>query len=119
MKGNRVLLIKRSPKARFFPGKWEFPGGKAEYKEHPDKAIIRETKEEIGLSVKVIRPINITHFMSAGEHVVQINYLTKAKPGKVVLSHEHKDYEWVPKSRLKKVNTFEDVREAVKLVSGR
>jgi mutator protein MutT len=33
---------------------WEVPGGKVEYDEIPEQAVVRETKEETGLDVEVV-----------------------------------------------------------------
>jgi len=108
-----ALLIKRGKNEKAYPNEWELPSGKVEYKEHPDKAAVREVKEETGLDVKVIRPLTISHFVYGKRHCVQINYLVKAKNYKVRLSEEHDDYKWVPKNKIKKFKTFKDIKEAV------
>jgi mutator protein MutT len=36
-------------------GKWELVGGKIEWNETPEQAIIREVKEETGLDVEIVR----------------------------------------------------------------
>lgn len=35
--------------------KWEFPGGKVDFGETPEEAVIRECKEEISCDVRVVR----------------------------------------------------------------
>ncbi|MBF0479796.1 MAG: A/G-specific adenine glycosylase [Candidatus Omnitrophica bacterium] len=45
------LLIQQRPEKGLLAGLWEFPGGKIEAGETPLKAIIREIKEETGLTV--------------------------------------------------------------------
>ncbi|MDE0114687.1 MAG: (deoxy)nucleoside triphosphate pyrophosphohydrolase [Albidovulum sp.] len=44
----RVLLTKR-PEGKWMAGYWEFPGGKVEAGETPEKALIRELREELGI----------------------------------------------------------------------
>jgi 8-oxo-dGTP diphosphatase len=48
---NRVLLAQR-PAGKQLEGLWEFPGGKIDADERPEDALIRELREELGISVK-------------------------------------------------------------------
>jgi len=43
---------------------WDLPGGKIEYGEEPEQALIREVKEEINLSVKVGQSVGVWWFYS-------------------------------------------------------
>jgi 8-oxo-dGTP diphosphatase len=47
----RVLIAQR-PEGKAMAGLWEFPGGKIETGERPEETLIRELKEELGISVK-------------------------------------------------------------------
>lgn len=47
----RVLIAQR-PKGKQLEGLWEFPGGKIDPGERPEEALIRELKEELGITVK-------------------------------------------------------------------
>ncbi len=49
------LLGRRAP-GTFYPGYWEFPGGKVEPGETPRDALIRELHEELGLKVETAWP---------------------------------------------------------------
>jgi 8-oxo-dGTP diphosphatase len=46
----QVLLAQRPP-GKHYAGYWEFPGGKVEPGETPQAALVRELREELGLSV--------------------------------------------------------------------
>lgn len=48
----RVLITQRKPRA-FMPLRWEFPGGKVEPGESDAQALVREIKEELGVSINV------------------------------------------------------------------
>lgn len=47
----RVLIAQR-PEGKAMAGLWEFPGGKIEAGERPETALIRELKEELGITVQ-------------------------------------------------------------------
>lgn len=47
----RVLLAER-PAGKQLAGMWEFPGGKVDPGETPEAALIRELKEELGITVE-------------------------------------------------------------------
>ena len=52
-KGDRFLIAQRKADSFLEASKWEFPGGKVEFGEHPEETIIREIKEEIGIEITV------------------------------------------------------------------
>ena len=58
-RNGKLLVAKRSTKARLFPGQYELPGGKLEFGESVFDATIREVREETGLDIE------LTHFLGA------------------------------------------------------
>ena len=64
----QILLQKRSKNKKYFPNKWTFSSGLVISKETLDDAAIRETKEELGITIskndlKVLEEnINMTRF---------------------------------------------------------
>src|SRR4051794_6188778 len=60
--GKEILLSMR--KAPGVPGlheKWELPGGKIEFGETPEQAIVREIREELGITVAPTRLLPYLH----------------------------------------------------------
>jgi 8-oxo-dGTP pyrophosphatase MutT (NUDIX family) len=49
--GNRILLVHRSPRRRWYPGVWDMPGGHVEPGELPGVALARELREELGIDI--------------------------------------------------------------------
>lgn len=51
-----ILIARRNqPDIPEEQNKWEFIGGKINFGEDPEEALVREVKEECGLDVKVVR----------------------------------------------------------------
>lgn len=60
----KILMVKRDePEVEGAHLKWEIPGGKVDFFETPEQAIIREIKEETGVTVAIKRllPCVFTH----------------------------------------------------------
>lgn len=53
--GGKILFIKR--KTPVFKGYWALPGGRMKEGETAEEAVVREIKEETGLTVKVVEKI--------------------------------------------------------------
>ncbi|GGN87186.1 NTP pyrophosphohydrolase [Actinoplanes lobatus] len=49
--GNRILLVHRSPRKRWYPNLWDMPGGHVEPGERPAAALVREIHEELGITI--------------------------------------------------------------------
>lgn len=90
-----VLLTKR-PAGKPLAGLWEFPGGKVESCETPEHALIRELKEELGLSVTARRLIPLTFVSHAYPefHLLMPVFVCRRWQG-TVTAHEGQEIAWV------------------------
>jgi 8-oxo-dGTP diphosphatase len=70
-KNGKILIAQRLPDSRFEPNKWEFPGGKVDFGEHPKETLKRELVEELGVDV------NVGHQYALGSHVYHQNSLSR------------------------------------------
>jgi 8-oxo-dGTP diphosphatase len=106
----RCLLLKRSLSSKGNPGKWEYPGGKAEIGESFDAALLREVAEETGLT------ISLQHVAGAAESEMptrKVAYLimeARLESGQVCLSSEHDDYAWVAPQVLAEMDLADQFR---------
>jgi A/G-specific adenine glycosylase len=55
-KKGRILIDKRKPDG-LLGGLWEFPGGKVKRGESLEAALRREVREELGIGIRVVRPL--------------------------------------------------------------
>lgn len=102
MKDSKLLILKRRLNDVQKPSIWEIPGGRLEFGENPFDGLKREIKEEAGIDVDVLHPINIRHFeRDDGQTITLLIFLCKALNDGVVLSEEHSDFKWIPLDKCK------------------
>ena len=98
---NKILLSKR-PKKKHLSGFWEFPGGKVEEGETPEKALIREVKEELNIDIndKCIAPLSFSEFDYNNFQLLLLLYICRRWDG-VPMSMENNKLEWVKPNMLR------------------
>ncbi|MDE1846215.1 MAG: NUDIX domain-containing protein [Candidatus Micrarchaeota archaeon] len=110
--------------------KWLFPGGHIENNETPDEAVIREVKEETGLSLKlldygkiletpdVIKRLAIPFYSnlhSVGDHNHYCAfYLGNVENNKIIKNIESKEIKWFS---LEEIERLDNVPKNVKLMA--
>lgn len=96
-KEDKILILKRSPEKDFAPDSWEVVTGRLEKDESPVNGIIREVKEETGLHVDVVLPVDTGFFYRGSKEfpMVFISYYCKYLSGEVEIGWEHSEYKWV------------------------
>jgi 8-oxo-dGTP diphosphatase len=104
---DRRVLIAQRPPGKHMAGRWEFPGGKVAGAETEPEALVRELREELGISV-----ITCRHFMRLSheydDRIVELSlWLVDIFSGEAV-GLDGQELRWVAVDRLGE----EDILEA-------
>jgi 8-oxo-dGTP pyrophosphatase MutT (NUDIX family) len=97
-------------------GHWDFVKGKIENNENPEQTVVRETKEETGITELVF----IKNFKEKIEYSFKFNgdvvqkevifFLAKTNTKQVKLSYEHLDYVWLDFDNALKKITYDNAK---------
>ena len=102
---NEILLIKGPRRG------WEMPGGQVEEGESLSQAAIRETKEESGIDIEIIKFCGI--FQNVGNSICNTLFLAKPVGGQLIQTSESLDSGFFPiEEALDKVN-WKDFRQRI------
>lgn len=101
--GRRVLVQKR-PEGKPMAGLWEFPGGKIENDETPEKALVRELFEELNLKVaeKNVQPFTFASEKLGEKHLMLFLYVCDRWEG-IIEEHEAEEVRWVTMPELERL----------------
>ena len=108
----KVLIVQRAKDDEIGGETWELVGGKVEFGEDLETALVREIMEEVGLDVTVEKILYaITFKTDPTRQVVILTYLCRSNNRDVVLSKEHIDYRWSTKEQLRLLLTPETISD--------
>ena len=96
-KDGSVLMLRRSPTKDHAPGEWETGSGRVEAGEAPEDALQREVREETGLKIEIVGPVDTFHFYrgASREETIGITFWCRYVGGNLVICEEHDRAEWL------------------------
>lgn len=112
----KVLLLRESSKYLdgTNSGKYDLVGGRVEPGQRFDESLLREIKEETGLSVQIGRPFFTNEWrpIVRGEQwqVVGTFFECFAETDNVIPSQDHDEYVWINPNDHAKLNLIEDLK---------
>ena len=116
-----VLLQKRlDPLIINAHDKWESQGGRIEYGESPEEALIRECREEIGcaVAVKKMLPIVLSRIWKRTDgdeqHVLVLNYELELLFGEPrSMDNKVGEVKWFSKNDVEKLDTLAGIKKII------
>lgn len=95
------VLIARRPEGKSMAGLWEFPGGKVHDGETPERALVRELKEELGIDVteSCLGAFTFASHAYPDFHLLMPLYLCRKWKG-TAAPHHHSALKWVRPDKL-------------------
>jgi 8-oxo-dGTP diphosphatase len=101
------VLIAERPAGKHMAGRWEFPGGKVAPGESESAALVRELREELGVTVTDCRPfMRLSH--EYDDRVVELSLWVVDSFSGEAAGLDGQALKWVPVGRLGE----EDILEA-------
>ena len=99
-----TFLLAQRPPDKIWAGYWEFPGGKIEPGETPRHALVRELREDLGITVKTAYPW-VTRVFTYPHATVRLNFFRVTQWSGELHPHEGQEFAWQsPAPRYLRVN---------------
>jgi len=99
----RVLVAQRPP-GKAMAGLWEFPGGKLHDGETPERGLIRELREELGIDTETscLAPLTFASHAYGDFHLLMPLYVCRVWRGNP-RAHEAQALKWVRPAKLREL----------------
>lgn len=107
-KEGKYLMLHRTKKQQDInKEKWLGVGGKVEDKESPEECVIREVKEETGLTIKEYKLRGILTFTSTNYETEYIYVFTSNNFEGTLIECKEGDLQWIEKEKIKDLKLWE------------
>jgi 8-oxo-dGTP diphosphatase len=109
----RILIAQRKRTGQH-PLKWEFPGGKVEPEETPEKAIVRELQEELAIQATVGPEIGRYEFQYQGRWPIMLMFYRVTEFSSEPKNLDFEQIVWVQRQQLGDYDFLEGDSEFLK-----
>lgn len=106
---NKVFITKRSKNKKFSPNLWETVGGRIKKNENPEKALVREIKEELNSDIELFRFFKDYYFNNRLFKTFIIKLKTEPIPNK----DDFDDFGWFDKDEINKLDFAINCKERI------
>jgi ADP-ribose pyrophosphatase YjhB (NUDIX family) len=112
-RGDRFLMLRRSARKRFSPGKWEPVGGFISGNVSAEAAVVRKARQRAGLDVRIVRSGGAFECADAGAWWIVKPFLLEPAQAhaEVGLGDDHVDYAWITPEQLDALDCVDGMPE--------
>ena len=114
---DKFLVLKRHMNEIAYPGKWAFPGGKAEKGETVLETLKREVLEEAGLEIEDSKKYlkDFTFIRPDNKNVIGLCFEVIAKSENVRISEDFETYKWIKPEEISDLDYIKGMEKEVEL----
>lgn len=109
IKVSRTVIIKNNKLLVMYRKKFKeyvLPGGKIDVNETKEEAAVRETKEELGVDVEIVKELSMEEHVVKDKKYIEYNFLSKLKDKqipKIMEPESYRDFKWIDLNELDKL----------------
>ena len=114
---NEIVLIRRGTEPR--RGEWSIPGGRLEWGESRQDALVREVREETSLAVEIMTLIDVVDFITRDAsgavraHYVLIDFAARHVSGDLCAGTDAAEARWVPYAEIGEYSLWSKTRRII------
>ena len=114
----KVLILKKSKDDYSYPDKWSFCSGYVKEFESAEDTVLREIREETGLSARIVKKGKFLHKddKNNGKSWLIMPFLCESKSQSVKLDHENTEFKWITCKDLGKYETVPGLEKDLKIL---